>query len=76
MKKRICYLQRVGFDVSVMLCRSSCYFKSHVACFSPVFMWSPVVRSKHPFRAMRCPVNVYFDRDLLFICDYDVPCIN
>ena len=36
----------------------------HGACFSLVFMQSPVVRSKHPFRAMRCPVNVYCDRDI------------
>ena len=48
-----------------MLCRISCYFNYHVACFSLGFMWSPVVRSKHPFRAMCCPVNVY--------CDCDIP---
>ena len=34
---------------------------------SLTFMRSPVVRSKHPFRAMCCPVNVY--------CDLDISCI-
>ena len=47
-----------------MLCRISHYFNCHVACFSLAFLWSPVVCSKHPFRAMCCPVNVYCDRDI------------
>ena len=44
-----------------MLCRISCYLNCHVACFSLAFMSSPVVCSKHPFRAMSYPVNVYCD---------------
>ena len=28
------------------------------------FMWSPVVRSKRPFRAICSLVNVYCDRDI------------
>ena len=47
-----------------MLCRISLYFNCHVACLSLVFMWSPVVRSKHPFWAMCHPVDVYCDRDI------------
>ena len=50
-----------------MLFRISHYFNCHVACFSLVFMWSPVVRSKHPFWAMCYPVNVYCDRDISHI---------
>ena len=40
------------------------YFVYHVECFSLAFVWSPVVCSKHPFRAMCCPVNMYCDRDI------------
>ena len=35
-----------------------------VACCSLAFLWSAVVCSKHPFRAMCCPVNMYCDRDI------------
>ena len=50
-----------------MLCRISCYFNCHVVCVSLWFMWNQVVRSKHPFRAMCYPVNLYCDRDILCI---------
>ena len=36
-------------------------------CFSLAFVWSPVACSKHPFRAMCCPVNMYCDRDIACI---------
>ena len=42
----------------------SSYFNFHVAWFSLVFMWSPVVRSKHRFWAACYPVNMYCDRDI------------
>ena len=60
-------MQHVEFDALVMLCHISCYFNCHVACLSFVFMWSPVVHSKHPFWEMCYPVNMY--------CDRDKPCI-
>ena len=47
-----------------MLCHISCYFTCHFGSLSLAFMWSPVVCSKHPFRAMYCPVNKHCDRDI------------
>ena len=37
-------------------------------------MWSPVKCSKHPFRAMCCPVNMYCDREIscIVIATYHV----
>ena len=54
-------MERIEFDILVMLCCISRYLNYHVARFSLAFLWSHVVCSKHPFRAMCCPVNVYGD---------------
>ena len=50
------------------MARMALFLSKFLQCAPSItFMWSPGVRSKHPFRAMCCPVNVY--------CDLDVSCI-
>ena len=40
------------------------YFVLSCCVSSLAFVWSPVVCSKHPLRAMCCPVNMYCGRDI------------